>query len=130
MEKLKALITVIKELLSRGGSGSARREADQQIALKARQGIRIAKEGLAANEADFSRHFEEWTGIRPEPKTPREDPHHKAKATKARMAMWFLFALKVVFWLVFGPSYFNVLPWLAVLIALCLSIPLSLGVKP
>jgi hypothetical protein len=130
MQNLKTLVAEIKAVLSRGGSATARREADQQVAQKAGQGMRIAKEVLESNEADFGRHFEEWSGMRPEPRTPREDPHHKAMARKAQVALWFLLALKVVFWLVFGPSYFNVLPGLAVLIALCVSIPLSLGVKP
>jgi hypothetical protein len=51
-------------------------------------------------------------------------------ARKGHIAVWFLLGLKAVFWTVFGPSYFDVIPWLAVIIALCVSIPMSIGLKP
>jgi hypothetical protein len=130
MDRLKALWAEIKAALTRGGSGAARREADQEIVRKSAQGMRMAQEMQVANEADFRRHSEEWNGAPPVPSTPREDPHHKSKARNGKIAEWFLFALKLVFWVVFGPAYFAVLAWIAVVIALGISIPLGLGVKP
>jgi hypothetical protein len=130
VKHLKALLARIKAALTRGGSGAARREADQQVVRIAQQGLHMATETLAANLADFGRHHEDWHGAPPEPNTPREDPHHVAKARMGRIAERFLLAVKIVFWVVFGPVYFNVLAWLAVIIALCISITLSLGIKP
>jgi hypothetical protein len=130
MDPLKALKAEINVALNRGGSGAARRESDQEVARKAGQGMRIAKERQDANESDFGRHFEEWHGSSPEPSTPREDPQHAAKAAMGRGAEFFLMALKIVFWLVFGPVYFDVLAWLALIIAIAISTTLSLGVKP
>jgi hypothetical protein len=130
MKHLKALLGLIMAALTRGGTSAARREAIQEILRMALQGVRMAQEMIDANIADFGRHYEEWFGIPPLPATPREDPQHAAMAGKGCIAVWFLLGLKAVFWTVFGPSYFNVLAWLAVIIALCISIPMSIGLKP
>ena len=130
MQRLETLLAHIMAALTRGGSGAARQEADQQVVHMSGQGMSMARETLTANEADFAHHFEEWNGTAPDPRTPREDPHHAAKARMGRMAERFLLALKVAFWTIFGPVYFNVLAWIAVIIALCISITVSLGVKP
>jgi hypothetical protein len=130
MKHLQVLFAQIMAAHTRGGSGAARHEAQQEVVRMARQGVRMTQEMTAAVVADFARHFEDWYGIPPVPATPREDPHHAAMARAGRIAVWFLLCLKVVFWTVFGPNYFNVLPWLAVIIALCVSIPLSVGIKP
>jgi hypothetical protein len=130
MKHLQALLALIIAALTRGGTGAARREAQQEILRMARQGMRMAQEMIHANMADFARHFEEWFGFPPAPATPREDPQHAAMARKGHIAVWFLLGLKAVFWTVFGPTFFNVLPWLAVVIALCVSIPMSIGLKP
>jgi hypothetical protein len=130
MKHLQALLAQIMAALARGGSGAARQEAQREVVRMARQGARMAQEMIAANCADFARHFEDWFGAPPVPATPREDPHHAGLARMGRIAVWFLLALKAVFWMVFGPSYFYVLPLLAVIIALCVSIPLSVGIKP
>jgi hypothetical protein len=130
MKHLQVLLAQIMAALARGGSGAARQEAQQEVVRMAKQGTRMALEMIAAMRADFARHFEDWFGVPPIPATPREDPHHAALARMGWIAVWFLLALKAVFWTVFGPSYFNVLPWLAVIIALCVSIPLSVGIKP
>src|SRR5947207_3414538 len=44
MDRLKALLAEIKAALTRGGSGAARREANQQVVRKAAQGMRMAQE--------------------------------------------------------------------------------------
>jgi hypothetical protein len=130
MNRLKVLLAEIKAALVRGGSGAARREANQNIVRFSQQGIDVATETLTANEADFGRQWEEWHGTPPEPRTPREDPQHVSKACMGRRAEWFLLALKIVFWTVFGPLYFSVLAWLAVIVALSISVTMSLGIKP
>jgi hypothetical protein len=130
MKHLQTLVAMILAALTRGGTGAARQEAQQEVLRMALQGVRMAQEMIAANMADFARHFEEWFGVPPVPATPREDPQHAAMARKGHIAVWFLLGLKVVFWTVFGPSYFNVLAWLAVIIALCVSIPMGVGLKP
>src|SRR5438105_15423931 len=99
--RLKALSAEIQAALARGGSGAARRESDQQIVRKSAQGMRMATEMQTANEADFGRHFEEWFGKPPDPKTPRQDQQHVAKARMGLIAERFLFALKIVFWIIF-----------------------------
>lgn len=130
MKHLSVLLSEIKSALIHGGSSAARHEADEQIVRRAEQGTLMANEDLAANEADFARQFEEWYGIPPEPRTPREDPNHMAKARKGRIAERILLVLKMVFWAVFAPGYFTVSPWLAALVAISISVTLSLGVKP
>lgn len=129
MNRLKRFLAEIEDLLIRGGSGSARQEADREVMRKSFQGILVAKEMQKANETDFGRHFEDWAGKPPEPKTPREDPQHLSKARMGRIAEHYLFALKIVFWIIFGPVYFAAIAWAAVVIALAISVPLSLGVK-
>ena len=130
MKHLKALLTQISAALGRLGSGAARRDAAEQILQIARQGMLLAGEIINTNAADFVQHFEEWYGNPPRPITPREDPRHASKARMGRFAEWFLLILKIAFWIIFGPAYFSVLPWLAVVVAIAISVPLSLGVKP
>lgn len=130
MKHLEALLATIMAALGRLGSGTARREADQEIVRVAEQGMRMADEIVEANTSDFARASEEWKGVPPEPRSPREDPHHGAKALMGRVAERYLLGLKLVFWVVFGPAYFAVLAWLAVTVAVAISVTLSLGVKP
>src|ERR1017187_2500813 len=130
MKHLEALLATIVAALARFGSGTAGREANEEVVRIAQQGVGMADEASISNEADFGHHFEEWNGAPPRPTTPREDPHHAAKARMGRKAEWFLLALKLIFWIVFGPAYFAVLAWIAVIVAVAISITLSLDVKP
>jgi voltage-gated potassium channel Kch len=130
MKHLEALLAKITAMLGRLGSGTARREANEEVVRISEQGMCMADETIATNQADFAHHSEEWNGVPPQPATPREDPHHAAKARMGRAAEWFLLGLKVIFWVVFGPLFFAVLAWIAVIVAVAISLTLSLGVKP
>ena len=130
MKHLQGMLATITAMLARLGSGTARREANEEVARIAEQGMQMADETITTNQADFGHHSEEWNGVPPQPATPREDPHHAAKARMGCVAEWFLLGLKVIFWVIFGPLFFAVLAWVAVIVAVAISITLSLGVKP